>query len=199
MGRSKAELQFGSETLLERTVRILAQVCPRIVIVAAEDQAIPEFPYSVVSVRDPFPHGGPLVGLGAGLLAAEREGANLAFVTSCDTPFLKTDVIHHLVKMLQNHDVVVPKDDKYHYPLAAVYRTSLHREIQDMLEEEERRPRALYSRCSTLEVPTTELQRVDNDLHCLMNLNTPADYASALRMANLTIPSWVNETPTNQD
>ena len=40
MGRSKADLVFGSETLLERVVRILQEVVDHVVVVTAPNQTL---------------------------------------------------------------------------------------------------------------------------------------------------------------
>ena len=41
MGASKAHLQFGPETLLQRIVRIMAQALDPLVVVAAEGKELP--------------------------------------------------------------------------------------------------------------------------------------------------------------
>ena len=85
MGRSKALLPFGPETMLQRVVRLLGSVVQPIVAVAAVDQALPTLPASVIVTRDERGGRGPLEGLRAGLkaLPPEVEGA---YVTSCDVP-----------------------------------------------------------------------------------------------------------------
>ena len=53
MGRSKALLPFGPETMLQRTVRIVrAAVAGPIVVVAAADQSLPPLPADVAVVVD---------------------------------------------------------------------------------------------------------------------------------------------------
>ena len=44
MGLPKAWLPFGDETMLQRVVRIVATVANPVVVVAAENQELPELP-----------------------------------------------------------------------------------------------------------------------------------------------------------
>jgi len=69
MGRPKAMLPFGPETLLQRVVRLLGQVVDVTVVVAAPGQKLPELPPSVVVAHDRHPDRGPLEGLAVGLQA----------------------------------------------------------------------------------------------------------------------------------
>src|SRR5438046_5450942 len=83
MGVPKATLPFGSETMLQRVVRLLEAVVAPIIVVAAREQALPELPDRVVVARDEREQQGPLEGLRAGL-SALPESVELAYVTSCD-------------------------------------------------------------------------------------------------------------------
>jgi len=67
MGRPKAMLPFGPETLLERVVRLLGQAVDVTVVVATPGQKLPELPPSVVVAHDRHPDRGPLEGLAVGL------------------------------------------------------------------------------------------------------------------------------------
>src|SRR5262245_7885026 len=83
MGTSKALLPFGPETMLQRVVRLLSEVVPTMVVVAAVDQDLPELPRHVTVARDEHEGRGPLEGLRAGLKALPLE-VERAYVTSCD-------------------------------------------------------------------------------------------------------------------
>ena len=65
MGSSKALLPFGSETMLQRVVRLLGTVVSPLVVVAATEQALPGLPASVTITRDEREGRGPLEGLRA--------------------------------------------------------------------------------------------------------------------------------------
>ena len=87
MGSAKALLPFGSETMLQRVVRLLGTVASPIVVVAASQQPLPELPAAVTVARDEREGRGPLEGLRAGLKALPST-VDVAYVTSCDVPLL---------------------------------------------------------------------------------------------------------------
>ena len=195
MGRAKADLPFGSETLLQRVVRILQQVTDHVVIVHAAEQVIPEFARPVTAVADPVPFGGPLIGLLTGLNAIAQlpEDYSAAYLTSCDAPFLQPDFVREIFTQLTDHDVAVPFDEEYFFPLAAAYRTDLRAKVAELVEQGTRRPRALFDHCKTRQLNTKTLTHVDPELQSLVNLNTPQDYKAALEAEDLHLPSWLDE------
>src|SRR4030095_9801270 len=73
MGSSKALLPFGPETMLQRVVRLLADVVSPIVVVAAVDQPLPMLPPEVIITRDELEGRGPLEGLRAGVKALPTD------------------------------------------------------------------------------------------------------------------------------
>ena len=184
MGRSKAWLPFGSETMLARTVRLIEGVVERIVVVAALHQDLPSLPAHVQVVRDLRPERGPLEGLAAGLRAF-GDTADAVYASGCDVPLLVPAFVERMFELLGQADVAVPRDDQFHHPLAAVYRTSVLPHIESLLQEDRRRPVFLFERVPTHEVPIDELRQVDPELATLMNLNRPEDYEAALRRAGI--------------
>ena len=74
--------------------------------------------------RDAIEGQGPLAGLAAGLAALSGR-ADAAYVSSCDVPLLKVAFIRAMIDALGTHEMAVPREDEYHHPLAAVYRTIL--------------------------------------------------------------------------
>lgn len=202
MGRSKADLEFGTETMLQRVVRLLSQVVNHIVVVAAADQVVcnlnsPEIQCDISIARDRLEFAGPLAGLGIGLEAVQQlaqetsQEFTAAYVTSCDVPFLNSKFVEELFRNLGQNDIVVPFDEKHLHPISALYRTSVAQPIRELLEQGERRPRTLFDLVPTNRIATASLRHVDPSLSTLLNLNSPTEYKAALNQANLPIPSWV--------
>ena len=184
MGRPKLALPFGSELMLQRVCRILGEaVCP-IVVVAARDQQLPPLPDNIQIAVDEYDSLGPLAGIATGL-AALRDRAAAAFVTSCDVPLIKPAFVQALIDRLGEHDAAVPSDGQYDHVLSGVYRTSLDDAARQLLASDRRRPLFLLEACRSLRVSVEELREVDPQLESLMNVNAPEDYAAALRLAGL--------------
>ena len=186
MGCDKATLPFGpDELMVQRVVRLL-QGCVSpdgIVVVAADGQQLPEFSDDVHIVRDRESNRGPLEGLAVGM-AAVADRADEVYATSCDVPLLVPELVTKLFGLLtRSYDIVVPRDDHYHHPLAAVYRPTVVNNIEALLKEGQRRPRSLFERCPTYEVSTADLRDVDPHLWTLWNLNTQEEYQRALEVA----------------
>jgi molybdopterin-guanine dinucleotide biosynthesis protein A len=182
MGRPKAWLPFGGETMLARVVRLLGEVVAPVVVVAAPGQDVPELPPEVAVVRDPERGRGPLQGLAAGLEAL-RGQADAAYLSSCDVPLLRPAFVRRLIDLLGEHDIAVPEVGGYRHPLAAVYRLEVGALAERLLAEDRLRPAFLFDQARTRVVRPEELTDVDPDFQSLRNLNTPAEYEEALRAA----------------
>ena len=182
MGRPKLSLPFGPEQMLQRVVRILSDAVSTIVVVAAPGQEVPELPRGVRAARDEQESLGPLAGLAVGL-GALRPEFEAAYVSSCDVPLLRPDFVRRMIELLGEDDIAIPRDGKYHHPLAAVYRTRLEDDVRELLAAGRMRPVFLLERCRVREVDVETLREVDPKLDSLRNLNEPKDYEAALRDA----------------
>jgi len=195
MGTAKALLPFGPELMLERVVRLVSEVVApeNIVVVAAEQQTLPQLPDGVLLARDARENRGPLEGLAAGLQTlAERvdaEYVDVVYATSCDVPLLEPAFARRMFELLGDHAIAVPRDGKFHHPLAAVYRVSVLAHIKKLLAADRLRPFFLFQELDTLEIPVDQLREVDPDLATLTNLNSPEDYLKALHNLGFNAPT----------
>ena len=185
MGSSKALLEFGAETMLQRVVRLLGGVVSPLVVVAAPGQELPALPASVTVTRDEQEGRGPLEGLRAGLKALP-EDVEAAYVTSCDVPLLVPGFVEHMVRLLGDHDISVIEIDGFTHPLSAVYRRRTLGAVEALLAADRLRPAYLFEAVSTRRVQPAEMAAVDPQLLTLRNLNTPEDYADALAIAGIS-------------
>jgi len=193
MGLAKATLPFGPEVLLQRVVRLVRPVVDSIVVVAAPDQELPPLPDEVRLVRDRAEGRGPLEGLAAGFTAL-RDSVDAAYATGCDVPFMVPALVKRLFELLQDHEIVVPTDGRFHHPLSAVYRTQVLERIESLLAEGRMRPFYLFEQSDTLEVSVDRVRDVDPELATLENLNRPSDYLEALKRAGFQAPPDVLDT-----
>jgi molybdopterin-guanine dinucleotide biosynthesis protein A len=182
MGRPKADLPFGQEVMLSRVVRLLRSVVDPIVVVAAPHQRLPAVTEGVEVVRDRHEYRGPLEGICRGLNALQGR-ADAAYATACDVPLLVPAFVDKLRTLLGDDDVAVPVEGRYHHPLAAIYRTRVLPDIEQLLGCDQLRPVFLYERVDTRKVPVDMLRDVDPQLQTLRNINTPEEYEQLLRLA----------------
>lgn len=163
LGQPKQSLEVGGETLAARAARVLAQVAQRVTVVGPPGERPDWVPADCDWVGDPLPHGGPLVGLAAGLAAVRGE---LVAVAPCDLPLLAPATYRALRRVADNGDAAVATW-KQPQPLVAVYwREAALAAAERLLARGERRAQQLLG-----ELPHTLVERHE----VALNLNTPAD------------------------
>jgi molybdopterin-guanine dinucleotide biosynthesis protein A len=186
MGRPKAWLPFGGELMLQRIVRIVRAVVDPVVVVAAPGQDVPRLLSNVEVVRDEIEGKGPLGGLAAGLTALDGR-VDAAYLSSCDVPFLKEEFVQSVLSFLKpdsrlpTPEIAVPRVNDYFHPLAAAYRLSVLPYVRELIATDRLRPVFLFDSVPTRVIEPHELADVDHEFRSLQNLNTPEEYAAALR------------------
>ena len=167
MGRPKALLDVGGETLVEWIAGRLAPGFAE-VLVSADDEriAVP----GATRVRDLHVGAGPLAGIEAGLAAARHERV---FVVACDMPGVTPAIAEAVLAALDAHDAAVPRVEGRPQPAAAAYARSAAPAIASALGRGERRVRSLLEEL--------DVAWVDGlDPAAFRNLNTPEDYRAFL-------------------
>lgn len=188
MGVPKATLPFGSETMLQRVVRMLRTVVAPIVVVAAREQPLPALPDDVIVARDEREAKGPLEGIRAGLTALPPS-VDAAYITSCDVPLLVPAFVERMIQLKGDYDIAVMEIDGFPHPLSAIYRRTTLPLVETLLAADRLRPVFLFDAVRTRRVKPEEMTTVDPDLRTLRNLNTPEDYLSALADAGIPPPA----------
>jgi molybdopterin-guanine dinucleotide biosynthesis protein A len=156
-------------TMVEHAVSVVGERCQPVFVVASPGQSLPELPAQVV--RDDVRGHGLLSAISRGLHAAADAGAAWAFLCSVDAAVLTADVIDAVAARAAevDADIVLPWDGSNHY-LAAVYRTELASQVDELVAAGERNLPAL-------------IDRVDSQRVVISDSRPPADAkpASGLR------------------
>ncbi|RLT05283.1 MAG: molybdenum cofactor guanylyltransferase [Planctomycetota bacterium] len=179
MGKEKYRLVVLGETLLQRICRIVQPEVSRILIVAAVDQQIPQSESNIEVLRDEIRDAGPLAGIAQALtyLQTTEDAPAAAFVTSCDVPLLKPELIRLLRNQLtEEFDAVVVRDSNFAYPLCAIYRIAAAATAARLITSGQHRAAALSENLRTSWLPLDAIRTVDQNLDSLLNCNTPEDY-----------------------
>jgi molybdenum cofactor guanylyltransferase len=187
MGRAKAALPFGGTTILQRILAELGSGFDEIIVMAARADSEP-FPIEpmirgipgVVLLRDESSYAGPAGALARGLEAARGE---TAFACSCDLPLLRVAVARFLCDIIGGKDAAIPEIAGRLQPLCAAYRRASRTAIATFAGAGDRRLTAIVSRLNLRTVTEAELLPVDPGLTSFLNINTPEDYARALKLA----------------
>jgi molybdopterin-guanine dinucleotide biosynthesis protein A len=174
MGREKATLKLGGQTLLERALQLASWFAAEAVLVGpgAELKA-----YGRV-VEDVYPGQGPLAGIHAALAATTTE---LNLILAVDTPFLEPRFLEYLVAQARASGAVVtvPRTADGFHPLAAVYRRAFRETAERALRAGRNKIDALFPEGETRVIEMGELERLAFAPAIFENLNTPEDVERA--------------------
>jgi len=187
LGRPKALLPFGPETMLKRVVRIVGEAAAPVVVVAAAGQELPDLPPGTLIARDRRPDRGPLEGIAVGLRAL-GDRVEAAFVTGCDAPLLLSAFVRRVIQLAAGFEVAVPAVGGRDEPLAAVYRVGVLPQAESLLAEDRLRPALFFDCVPTRRIAAEELADVDPTLQSLIGVNTPEQHLAALKRAGLAPP-----------
>jgi len=186
----KEWLEIGGRTLLDRVVEAVALETSRTIVVAAPGRPLPPLRRPVEVVHDSRPGSGPLAALLDGLDAiADAPEEPLVFVSSCDVPGVKPEVIRWLITraVATDADWVVPQVAGHPQVLSSVIRRSLHGAIAAWLASGRRDPRGLVEtlrrdRAGRIDlVDEGELVTIDPVLESFRDVDTPEDLAALTR------------------
>ena len=171
MGRDKAGLPFGGESMLARAVHAVSQVSDDVMVVgplAATAAA------HARHISDPGE--GPLVALTTALRSA-REGRVL--LLACDMPLVTPALLGHLRTLAGDSDACVPRVGGVAVPTCAIYRRDIVDVAETLVSRGARSLRALLETVRVRWVDESELRAADPDLHSFIDCDTPEAYARA--------------------
>ena len=188
LGVDKSHLIFDGQTFLERVVSCTEQVCKPIVLVGNTDLARHDLSADIGCVADEQIGKGPLEGIRVGLKWLADQQVEFAFVTSCDVPLLRSDLIRLLFVQLGDQQAAIPVETNRVFGMAAVYRTELHLAIGQRIVNDQLRVSDLANVFAVNQIDVEELRAVDPELDSLTNVNTAEDYRNLLKRFGLKCP-----------
>lgn len=177
-GVPKALAMLAGATLLERSLATLRSCCDDVVVAAPASLALPV--PAVMRADDPEGTAGPLAGIVAGLAARTFDRA---FVLGVDFPLVRAEFLLALGAFLQGGALaVLPAPDARVQPLVAAYAPAALAPLAAALQDGRR---ALVPEVLALPhalVDDAALARMPGSRAGLLNVNTPADLAEAVRL-----------------
>jgi molybdenum cofactor guanylyltransferase len=176
MGRDKASLLLGEQTLLQRVIATMQQVFPRVIVSVRQPRPGIDLP----QVCDKQLNAGPLSGLAASL---GHVTTPWAFVVACDMPFVEPAMVELLGNYRSQYQAVVPVVHGHPQPLTAFYASSCMGKIRANLAVGGKNSlRAVLEQLQVRYVEETELLEADPALRSFFDLDTPQDVANAMKI-----------------
>jgi molybdopterin-guanine dinucleotide biosynthesis protein A len=188
LGRNKALQVIGGKSLIQWVVERLATVSAEIIISTASGETVPcSSAASIETVSDEYPGKGPLAGICSGLVASSSPRA---IVVGCDTPFLSTGLLEHMIRISPTFDVVIPRIKNKVEPLCAVYSKNCVAPIRQLLQQNELKIIELLPMVRMRYVEEDEVDSFDPEHLSFFNINSQADLDRATALA--TEKGWAS-------
>lgn len=175
-GQDKALLEIDRETLLQRTVRSVREVCPDTVVIGPPVRA--EQVEGVQVLQDEVPEIGPLGGIYTALRA--RPG-DAALVVAVDMPFLNPALLQFLAEQSTGFDVVLPVVGGRGQQLHAVYGPQCLPYISTQIAEHDYKIDRFFPRVRVRRIEEETLRELDPALESFHNVNTPELWGATLQ------------------
>jgi molybdenum cofactor guanylyltransferase len=179
MGRDKASLLLGEQTLLQRVIATMQQIFPHVIISVRQPRSDIDLPQVCDEPTDDgMPvSSGPLAGVAASLA---RVTTPWSFVIACDMPFVVPAMVELLGKYRGKCQAVVPVVQGHPQTLTAFYESSCLDTIRAHIASGGKNSlRAVLEKLRVRYVDETDLLKTDPALRSFFDLDTPQDVASA--------------------
>ncbi|SDU08821.1 molybdenum cofactor guanylyltransferase [Desulfobacula phenolica] len=179
-GKKKTFRKIGDSMILENIYGMFSDLFQEIIIVVNEPEEFAGWDMTVVT--DIIPSQCALAGLHAGLFYASCP---YAYVTACDTPFVKQSVIEHIVGQIEpGYEVILPRTDDGLETLSAVYSKECIPLIENNLAKNIFMIKNFFRKKKVKEIPVEQLKALDPEMRFIFNVNTPDDLAAAKVIAH---------------
>ena len=177
-GTEKALLRVGGVRLLDRIYNIYTELFEEIILVTNTPEKYLE--WDLLIVPDLFTIRSSLTGIHAGLLFMTNP---FAFISACDTPFLKKEVIETVIGKIESDiDIVVPETSAGLEPLCAAYSRRCLEPAKQHLEQEKLKVIKAFRKSRIKTISEKVLRKQDPDLLSFFNINTADDLKRAEEM-----------------
>ncbi len=174
-GRNKAFLRLSGRHFLDCLLTTLSSLFSECMIVTREPALYHQFNMKIVV--DQLHIRSPLTGIHAALKAMSSD---FAFVTGCDAPLLKPEVVKVLIDtIVPDVDIVVPASGSYYQPLCALYSKRCADTIAKHLMKGDVKIDHIFNEVRLKTVPYARLKAADPQLISFFNINTPEDLQKA--------------------
>ena len=183
LGYNKVLEIVGDRSLLEQVISCVASLSSEIIMVATEEQVIPQFKdyQDVQVVTDIYPGKGPLGGIYTGL---KTSTSTCNLVVAADMPFLNCALLGYMLGLADGVDLVAPRVEGQIEPLHAVYMQGCLGVIEKMMKEGVLGVHKLFSRVNVRYVEADEIARFDPEQRSFFNINTEGDLQMARKIAS---------------
>lgn len=176
MGANKAFVELDKKPLVRRVVENLQKpkIFNRIFLVVNDLTQFLSIELELYS--DIFPEHGPLGGLHTALHFCKSD---YLFVSACDTPLVKPEIIELITHNARGFDACVPVINGNFEPLLAAYSKRALKAVESAINRGERRVVSFFNGVKLKKISEDEIKNLDPKLASFLNANSPEDLERA--------------------
>ena len=176
-GRVKGALPFGTTSIVERQIAVLQAIPEKLLIVTNNASAYTGL--GVPVINDEIPGSGAIGGIYTALVHATVDPV---LVVACDMPFVNEPFLRLLVSADRSADVTIPKTANGYEPMCACYSRRCASRLRQQINNGVLKIQELLPHLRVREIGIDEIAPHDPSGLLFSNVNTPDDYARALKL-----------------
>lgn len=177
-GTEKSDLIVGGQRIIEHTMSLFSELFSKIIVVTNNPRHY--LKWDVTIAKDIVAKRSSLAGMHTGLFFTTTP---YVFVSACDTPFLKKEIIQTIIENVEpDSDVVIPQTTAGLEPLCAAYSIRCLPFIQQELDQNRLKIQGFFNKVRVKMVDESQLIKLDPRLLSFFNINTPADLETAAKL-----------------
>ncbi|MBU2622332.1 MAG: molybdenum cofactor guanylyltransferase [Proteobacteria bacterium] len=174
-GANKAFIQIGNKRILDNIYDVFRELFEEIILVT--NDPLKYLGWDLKIVTDIYPARSSLTGIHAGLFYATSSHS---FITACDTPFLKKELIETILCAVEPQiDIIIPETSAGIEPLCAVYSKRCLKQIENQLDNQEYKIQKFFNKVRVRKLSDNELRANDPELTSFFNVNNPSSLEKA--------------------
>jgi molybdopterin-guanine dinucleotide biosynthesis protein A len=189
----KGFIEIKGWKIIESNINLLRQIFDCVIISTNEPGLY--FYLGVPMIGDIVKHKGPMTGILSALVTLEPPEI---FVTACDMPFIKPQLVKYIVNkwtqskgnssLITRHpspkngwNAAIPVFDGKSQPLLGIYSKRIIRNMEDAIKKGNRSLREFLKKLDVLYIGEEEVRAIDPEGKSFVNINTLEDYEEVVK------------------
>ncbi len=168
----KGFLELKGRKIIESNIELLKGIFDGVIISTNTPERY--FYLGMPMVGDVINYRGPMTGILSALITLKETEI---FVTACDMPFIKPELIRYIVgRWTDRWEAIVPVFDGKPQPLLGIYSRKLVSKMEESIKTQTRGLREFLGTIEVHYIKEEEVRAIDPEGKSFVNINTIQDY-----------------------
>jgi molybdopterin-guanine dinucleotide biosynthesis protein A len=174
-GKNKALIPIRRKPILSYIYNVYKELFDEILLVTNDPLEYLDWDLEIVT--DIYPIRSSMTGIHTGLFYSKHQHA---FVSGCDTPFLKKELVETILTGIDNKsELIIPETRLGLEPMCAVYSKNCLKNLEHCLNHEKLKIMRCLKKVPVKKISEKKLLQKDPDFISFFNINTPEDLDKA--------------------